>query len=53
MCLQSVSQQKEGWRIHIETDGNMNTQQLQFAVEESLLCFKIKFILCRFCMAQI
>ncbi len=53
MCLQSVSQQKEGWRIHIETDDNMNTQQLQFAVEESLLCFNFKFISCRFCMAQI
>lgn len=53
MCLQSISQQKEGWRIHIETDGNMNTRQLLCKAEESLLCFKFKFISCRFCMAQI
>jgi hypothetical protein len=39
MRLQSVFQQKEGRRIHIETDGNMNPQQLLFATEEKLLCF--------------
>ncbi len=53
MCLQSVSQQKEGRRIHIETDGNMNTQQLLCEAEEFLLCFEYNFISYRFCMAQI
>jgi hypothetical protein len=53
MCLQSVSQQKEGWRIHIETDGNMNEQQLFFTTEVKLLFKMFKFILYRFCMWQI
>jgi hypothetical protein len=53
MCLQSVSQQKEGWRIHIETDGNMIEQQLFFTTEVKLLFLMFKFILYRFCMWQI
>ena len=53
MCLQSVFQQKEGRRIHIETDGNINEQQLRFAWEEKLLFKMFEFILYRFCMSQI
>ncbi len=53
MCLQSVFQQKEGRRIHIETDGNMNEQQLHFATEEKLLFKLFEIIFYRFCMTQI
>ena len=53
MCLQSVSQQKEGLRIHMETDGNMNEKQLFFTTEIKLLFVVFKFIFCRFCMTQI
>lgn len=53
MCLHSVNQQKEGLRIHMETDGIMNTQQLLFTAGVFLLCFEYNFISCRFCMAQI
>jgi hypothetical protein len=48
MCLQSVFQQKEGPRIHIETDGNMNEQQMHFARKEKLLFEMFEFILYRF-----
>jgi hypothetical protein len=53
MCLQSMFQQKEGQRIHIETDGNMNEQQLRFATGEKLLFNLFKSILYRFCIPQI
>jgi hypothetical protein len=53
MCLQSVFQQKEGWRILIENDGNRYPQQLLFATKEVMLCKKLKFIFCRFCKPQI
>ena len=53
MCLQSMYQQKEGRRIHIENDGDMNQQQLHFATEKKLLFKMFEFILHRFYLWQI
>lgn len=48
MCLQSVSQQKEGRRIHIETNGIMNTALTLEKVRVIAIFPEYRFISCRF-----